>query len=77
MNYRHPGYSGAPDDYDIPEMPSHHVASAPANVPLRTVAPAPRVAHLQDKDYWKKQMDLPGRAVGQSLANANFKGRIK
>jgi len=82
MSYRHPGYRAASDEipeYDdvISESPIREKVAAmqvPSNVPLRTAAPSPTGAGFHgDKDYWKKQMNLTGRHMNQSLASFKSK----
>ncbi len=78
-SYRHPGYVQGDDDdipmYEDPKAPvaeDFHVpvtAAAPTNVPIRTAAPSPSNEFVGDKDYWKRQMNLTGRHMQQSLAN--------
>jgi len=79
MSYRHPGYRQADDEipqYDdaISEAPVREkvaAVSVPANVPLRTAAPSSTSGSgfTGDKDYWKRQMNLTGRHMQQSLAS--------
>jgi hypothetical protein len=63
MNYRHPGYSTADAEDEIPEAvepeqaPMISMASVPRNIPLRTMAPQsapqPRTAEAQFTGNWQ------------------------